>query len=63
MVRVGVGILLNLVCMNEICTRFGQHRVGLCAPEPHGEPSRVIIGPSQSWMCGFSIALGMFICK
>ena len=48
MVRVGVGRLLDLVCMNELFTIFLQHRVGLCAPEPRGGPSRVIIGPSQS---------------
>ncbi len=63
MVRVGVGRLLNLVCMDELCTGFRQHRVGLCAPEPHGGPSRVIIGPSQSWMYGYDIALGVFISK
>ncbi len=63
MVRVGVGRLLNLVCMEELCTRFWQHRVGMCALEPHGGPSRVVIGPSQSWMCGCSLAHGVFISK
>ncbi len=63
MVRSGVGRLLILVCMDELCTRFCQHRVGQCAPEPHCGPSRVIIGPSQSWMCGCSLAHGVFIRK
>ncbi len=49
--------------MDELCTRFWQHRVGLCAPEPHGRPFRVIIGPSQSWMCGCSLAHGVFTSK
>ena len=48
MVMVGVGRLLNLVCVAELFTRFWRHRVGLCAPEPHGGPSKVIIGPSKS---------------
>ena len=63
MVRVGVGRLLNLVCVAELFTRFWQHRVGLCALEPHGGPSKVIIGPSQSWICGCSVALGVFISR
>ena len=52
MVRVGVGRLLKLVCAVGLGVRFWKHLVGLCAPEPHGWPSRVIIGPSQSLMCG-----------
>ena len=44
----GVGRLLNLVCMDELFARFWQHRVGMCAPELHGGPSKVIIGPSPS---------------
>ena len=60
MVRVGVGRLLNLVCMDELCTIFWQHLVGLCAPEPHGGPSRVIIGPSQSLVYGDCVAYGVF---
>jgi hypothetical protein len=38
-----------------------QHFVVLEAPEPQGEPSRVIIGPGQSWMCGCSLAHGVFM--
>ena len=48
MVRVGVGRFLKLVCAVELRVRFWKHLVGLCAPEPHGGPSRVIIGTSQS---------------
>ena len=63
MVRVGVGRLLNLVCVAELFTRCWQHRVGLCAPEPYGGPSKVIIGPSQSCICGCSVSLGVFISR
>ena len=63
MVRMGVGRLLNFVCVVELGVRFWKHLVGLCAPEPHGGPSRVIIGPSQSWVCGCSVALGVFISR
>ena len=61
MVSVKVGRLLHLVCMNELGAMFCQHRVVLEAPEPHGGPSRVIMGPSQSWMCGYSLAHGVFM--
>ncbi len=46
MVSVGMGRLLNLVCMVELGAMFWQYLVVLEAPEPQGEPSRVIIGPS-----------------
>jgi len=61
MVSMGMGRLLSLVCMNELGAMFWQHRVVLEAPEPHGGPSRVIMGPSQSWMCGCSLAHGVFM--
>ena len=60
MVRVGVGRLLKLVCAVELGVRFWKHFVGLCAPEPHGGPSRVIIGPSQSLVCGCCATSGVF---
>ena len=61
MVSVGVGRLLNLCCMDELGAMFWQHLVVLEAPEPQGGPSRVIIGPCHSWMCGCSLAHGMFM--
>ncbi len=60
MVRVGVGRLLKLVCAVEIGLRFWKHLVGLRAPEPPGGPSRVIIGHSQSLVCGCFVASGAF---
>ncbi len=48
MVSVGVGRLLNLVCVNELGAMFWQHRVILVAPDPHGGPFRVILGLSHS---------------
>jgi len=48
MVSVGVGRLLILVCMDELGAVFWKNRVVLEALEPHGGPSRVIMGPSQS---------------
>jgi len=35
MVSVGVGRLLNLVCMDELGAMFWHHRVVLEAPELH----------------------------
>jgi hypothetical protein len=61
MVSMGIGRLLNLVCMNELGAMFWQYRVDLKAPEPHGGPSRVIMGPSYSWMRGCSLAHGVFM--
>ncbi len=61
MVSVGVGRLLNLFCMIELGAMFWQHRVVLEAPEPQDGSSRVISGPSQSWMCGCSLAHGVFM--
>ena len=61
MVSVGVGRLLNFVCMDELGAMFWQHRVILEAPDPRGGPSRVIMGPSRSWMCGWSLVHGMFV--
>ncbi len=60
MVRVGVGRLSNLVCAVEFGVRFCKHLVGLCAPEPHGGPSRVIIGPNQSLVCQCCVKCGVF---
>ena len=60
MVRVGVGRLLHLVCAVELGVRNWKHLVGLCAPEPYGGPSRVIIGPSQSLVYGCCVAYGVF---
>ena len=60
MVGMGVGRLLKLVCAVELGLRFWKHLDGLCAPEPHGGPSRVIIGPSQSLVCGCCVASGVF---
>jgi len=57
---VGVGRLINLVCTDELGAMFWQHRVVLEDPEPHGGPSRVIMEPSHSWMCGCSLAHGVF---
>ncbi len=48
MASVGVGRWLNLFYMGELGAMFWQHVVVLEAPEPQGEPFRVIIGPSQS---------------
>ncbi len=56
MASVGVGRLLNLFCMVELGAIFWQHLVVLEAQEPQDGPARVIIGPSQSWMCGCSLA-------
>ena len=61
MVSVGVGRLLNLVCVDELGAMFWQHRVILEAPDPHGGPFRVIMGLSHSWMCGCSIVHGVFV--
>ncbi len=60
-VSVGVGRLLNLFCMVELGAMFWEHLVVLEAPEPQGGPSRIIIGPSQSWMCGCSLAHGVLM--
>ena len=60
MVRVGVGRLLKLVCAVELGVRFWKHLVGLCAPEPHGGPSRVSIRPRQSLVCGLCATSGVF---
>ena len=51
MVSVGVGRLLNLVCLDELGSMFRHHCVILEALDPHGGPFRVIMGPSHSWMC------------
>ncbi len=59
MVSEGVGRLLNLFCMDELGAMFWKYLVVLEAPEPQGGPLRVIIGPSQSWMCGCSLAHGV----
>ena len=48
MASVGVGRLLNLVCVDELGAMFWQHCVILEAPDPQGGPSRVIKGPSHS---------------
>ena len=48
MVSMGVGRLLNLVCVDELGAMFWQHRVILVAPDPHGGPFRVIMGLSHS---------------
>ncbi len=48
MVSVGVGRLLNLVCVDELGPMFWQHRVIPVAPDPHGEPFRVIMGLGHS---------------
>ena len=61
MVSVGLGRLLNLVCMDELRAMFWQHRVVMEAPDPHGGPCRVIMGPSHFWMCGCSLAQGVFM--
>ncbi len=63
MVRVGAGKLLNLFCAAEFGVRFWKHLVGLCAPEPHGGPSRVIIGPSPFVVCGSCVKCGVFIIR
>ena len=54
-----MGRLSNLVCVVELGVRFWMHLVGLCAPEPHGGPSRVIIGPNQSIVCGCRVSCGV----
>ncbi len=61
MVSVGVGRLLHLFCMVKLGAMFWQHLVVLEAPELQGGPFRVIIGPSQSWMCGCSLAHGVLM--
>ena len=61
MVSVGVGRLLNLVCVDELGAKFWQYRVILVAPDPHGGPFRVIMGPSHYWMCGCSLLHGVFV--
>ena len=43
MVSVGVGRLLNLVCVDELGAMFWQHRVIMVAPDPHGGSFRVVI--------------------
>jgi hypothetical protein len=48
MVSVGVGSLLNLVCVDELGAMFWQHLVILEAPDPHGGPFRVFMEPSHS---------------
>ena len=42
-----MGRLLNLVCVDELGGMVWQHRVILEAPDPHGGPFRVIMGPSH----------------
>ena len=37
-VSVGVGRLLNLICVDELMAMFWQHLVILEAPDPHGGP-------------------------
>jgi hypothetical protein len=61
MVSVGVGRLLNLVCVGELGAMFCQDRVVLEAPDPHGGPSRLIMETSHSWMCGCSLAQVVFM--
>ena len=61
MVSVGVGRLLNLVCVDDLGAMFWQYRVILEAPDPHGGPFRVIMGPSHSWMRGCSLEHGVFM--
>ena len=61
MVGVGVGRLLNLDCADELEAMSWQHLVILETPDPHGGPFRVIMEPSQSWMCGCSLAHGVFM--
>ncbi len=61
MASVGIGRLINLFCVVELGAMFWQHLVILEAPEPQSGPSRVIIGPSQSCMCGCSSAQGVLM--
>ena len=44
---VGVGRLLNLVCVDELGAMYWQHRI-LEDPDPHGGPFRVIMGLTHS---------------
>jgi len=61
MVSVRVGRLLNLVSVDELGAMFWQHRVILEAPDPHGGPFRVNMGPSHYWMWGCSLAHVVFM--
>ena len=61
MVSVGIGRLLYLVCMDELGAMLWHHCVVLKAPDPHGGPSMMIIGPSHYWMCGCNTAHGVFM--
>ena len=61
MVSVGVGRLLNLVCVDELGTMFWRHLVIMEAPDPHGGLFRVFMGPSQYRKCGCSLVHGVFM--
>ncbi len=61
MASVGVGRLLNLVCVDELGAMFWQYRAILKAPDLHEGPSRDIMGPSHSRICGCSLAHGVFM--
>ncbi len=58
MVSVGVGRLLNLICVDDLGAMFWQHRVIREPPDPHGGPFRVMIGPSHFLMCGCCLVHG-----
>ena len=59
MVRVGFGRWSNFSCIIVLGVMFWHIRVSLCASEPHGGASKVMMGVNHSsvWKC--SLMLGV----
>ena len=59
MVRVGGGRWTIFSCIVVLGVMFWHIRVSLCAPEPHGGASKVMMGVNNSCVWGCSLMLGV----
>ena len=58
-VRVGVGSWSNFSCIAVLGVMFWHIRVSVCAPEPHGGSSKLMMGVNHSFVWGCSLMLGV----
>jgi len=59
MLRVGVGRRSIFSCIIVLGVVFWHIRVSLCAPEPHGGASKVMMGVNHYCVWGCSLLLGV----
>ena len=59
MVRVGAGMWSNFSCIIALGVMFWHIRVSLCALEPHGGASKVMMGVNHACVLGCSLMLGV----